>query len=233
MDFKNISKKILVVDDEVLIVKGLAMSLEAEGYQVAKAYDGLEAQEYLRREKVDLILLDLMLPKIDGLTLCRQIREKTNTPIIMLTAKGEDVDKIIGLELGADDYLTKPFNTRELLARIKAVLRRSEDGRESNQIIKRGGLSINPISKQVILDGEVLDLTSKEYDLLLLMAKHPGRIFSREELLNLIWGYDYVGEGRTVDVHIRRLREKVEKEPGEPKYVGTKWGMGYYFKGLE
>ncbi len=222
--------KILLVDDEKLLVKGLKKSLEQEGYLVDEAYDGEEGWAKLQANSYNLLILDIMLPKIDGLALCQKIRGKWDTPIIMLTAKGDDVDKIIGLEMGADDYLTKPFNTRELVARIRAVLRRFQIRRDVSvdELIK-GELRISIRDHRVYIGQQEIDLTAKEYDLLALMAKNPGRIFTREQLLEQIWGYDYLGEERTVDVHIRRLREKIETNPGQPKYIITKWGVGYYF----
>lgn len=223
--------KLLLVDDEKLLIKGLKKSLEQENYQVDTAFDGEEAWHKIQQNDYQLIILDLMLPKIDGLSLCQKIRAKWDTPIIMLTAKGEDVDKIIGLEMGADDYLSKPFNTRELMARIKAVLRRFQTKQEHKTLlIKKGDLQINIRDHRVYLKELQVDLTGKEYDLLLLLAKNPGRIFTREQLLEQVWGYDYFGEERTVDVHVRRLREKIEATPGQPQYVLTKWGVGYYFQ---
>lgn len=229
-----IPMKLLVVDDEKLLVKGLKKSLEQENYQVDAAYDGETAWQKLQAERYDLIILDLMLPKIDGITLCQKVRTKWDTPIIMLTAKGEDVDKIIGLEMGADDYLTKPFNTRELTARIKAILRRAQGqpGRQAD-ILTREELTINSREHRVYVDDREVDLTAKEYDLLILLAQNPGRIYTREQLLEQVWGYDFIGEDRTVDVHIRRLREKVEPNPAQPKFVLTKWGVGYYFNHLD
>ena len=222
--------KILIVDDEKLLVKGLAKSLNNEGYQTEAAFDGESAREKVRKNQFDLIILDIMLPGVDGLTLCREIRSVSGVPIIMLTARGDDIDKIIGLEMGADDYLAKPFNFRELLARIKAVLRRSshEPGKETGQIV-RGEIVIDTSRRKVSAGGREVDLTGKEFELLLHLAGAPGRVFTRAKLLEDIWGYDYIGEDRTVDVHIRRLREKIEPEPGKPQYIQTKWGVGYYF----
>ena len=212
------SKKILVVDDEKLIVKGIRFSLEQEGMEVDCAYDGEEALEYARRCEYDLVLLDVMLPKLDGFQVCQQIREFSDMPIVMLTAKSEDMDKILGLEYGADDYITKPFNILEVKARIKAIMRRTAKRKEE------------PAGSPVLVKGEI-NLTAKEFDVLELLAMNPNKVYSRENLLNLIWGYDYPGDARTVDVHIRRLREKIEQNPSEPKYVHTKWGVGYYFQG--
>jgi two-component system response regulator VicR len=224
--------KVLVVDDEKLIVKGIKFSLEQEDLLVDAAYDGEEALEMVKKEKYDLIVLDVMLPKIDGLNVCRQIREFSNVPIIMLTAKGEDMDKIMGLEYGADDYITKPFNILELKARIKAILRRvSNIQKASNKKkIKVSGLEMDISSRRVFVDGKEVNLTAKEFDMLELFASNPGKVYSRDSLLETIWGYDYPGDLRTVDVHVRRLREKIEKNPSQPDYIHTKWGVGYYFK---
>lgn len=224
--------KILIVDDEPLLVKGLKYSLEQDGYEIFTAFDGEEALEKVKEQKLDLVLLDLMLPKIDGLQVCQQIRINSQIPIIMLTAKGEDMSKILGLEYGADDYLTKPFNILELKARIKAVLRRyqSTDQPIEDRVIKIDDFKINTIGRKVSLKGEEVNLTAKEFDLLLLLASNPGKIYSREELLEIIWGYEYFGDLRTVDVHIRRLREKIEINSSDPEYILTKWGVGYYFR---
>lgn len=224
--------KVLVVDDEKLIVKGIKFSLEQEDLEVDAAYDGEEALEMVKKEKYDLIILDVMLPKIDGLNVCRQIREFSNVPIIMLTAKGEDMDKIMGLEYGADDYITKPFNILELKARIKAILRRVTNIQKesNNKRIKISGLEMDISSRRVFIDGKEVNLTAKEFDMLELFASNPGKVYSREALLETIWGYDYPGDARTVDVHVRRLREKIEKNPSQPDYIHTKWGVGYYFK---
>ncbi|MBS4026763.1 MAG: response regulator transcription factor [Clostridia bacterium] len=226
--------KLLLVDDEKLLAKGLKKSLEQEGYEVNVAYDGEEAWQKLQIERHSLIILDLMLPKIDGISLCKKIRAKWDTPIIMLTAKGEDVDKIIGLEMGADDYLTKPFNTRELIARIRAILRRPQsNSARSVEVLNREDLMINFLERRVYVKKGEGDLTAKEYDLLVLLAKNPGRIFTREQLLEKVWGYDFAGEDRTVDVHVRRLREKIEPNPAQPRFIMTKWGVGYYFQDSE
>lgn len=226
--------KILIVDDERVLVKGIKFNLEHEGYQVQDAYDGEEAVELAREGGFDLIILDVMMPKIDGLQACMRIREFSNVPIIMLTAKGEDTDKIIGFECGADDYITKPFNILELKARIKALLRRaggpSRAGR-SPALLTVGDLSLDTEQRVALRDGRTIDLTAKEYDLIELLMKNPRRVYSRESLMNLVWGYSYAGDYRTVDVHIRRLREKLEKKPAEPEYIMTKWGVGYYFAG--
>lgn len=226
-------KKVLVVDDEKLIVKGIRFSLEQDGMEVDCAYDGEEALRLAKDCEYDLVLLDVMLPKQDGFQVCQQIREFSDMPIVMLTAKSEDMDKILGLEYGADDYITKPFNILEVKARIKAIMRRTakrEEAPPSTMIVK-GSMKIDCESRRVIIDGREVNLTAKEFDVLELLATNPNKVYSRENLLNLVWGYDYPGDARTVDVHIRRLREKIEMNPSEPKYVHTKWGVGYYFQG--
>ena len=225
--------KILVVDDERLLVKGIKFNLENEGYQVECAYDGAAAVELAREGKFDLIILDLMMPEIDGLEACMRIREFSNVPIIMLTARSEDTDKIIGFECGADDYITKPFNILELKARIRAMLRRASGGAQGKAAsqITVGDLTLDTEQRVAIRDGETVELTAKEYDLIELLMKNPRRVYSRENLMNVVWGYSYTGDYRTVDVHIRRLREKLERTPAEPEYILTKWGVGYYFKG--
>lgn len=222
---------VLVVDDERLLVKGLKRSLEQEGFAVLEAFDGEQGLALFRDQAPELVVLDLMLPIMDGLTVCREIRRSSDTPIIMLTARGEDVDKIVGLELGADDYVTKPFNTRELVARIRAVLRRFQTRPDQLEegIIRLGRLEIDGLRRKVTVVGEQVDLTAREFDLLYLLAGHPGRVYTRENLLELVWGSSYYSDLRTVDVHIRRLREKVETNPGRPELVLTKWGVGYYF----
>ncbi len=225
-------KKVLVVDDEKLIVKGLRFSLEQEGMEVDCAYDGEEALEYARATEYDIVLLDVMLPKLDGFEVCQQIREFSNMPVIMLTAKGEDMDKILGLEYGADDYITKPFNILEIKARIKAIMRRTgrpEKG-QPGKLLEAADLKLDLDSRRLFIAGREINLTAKEFDLLELMALNPGKVYSRENLLDTVWGYEYPGDVRTVDVHIRRLREKIEASPSEPKYVHTKWGVGYYFQ---
>ena len=224
--------KILVVDDEQLLVKGIKFNLENEGYQVETAYDGRTALDLARNNSYDLIILDLMMPEIDGLECCMKIREFSNVPIIMLTARSEDADKIIGFECGADDYITKPFNILELKARIRAMLRRSGSGqaRQENTITV-GNLTLDTDQRIALRHGEAVELTAKEYDLIELLMKNPRRVYSRESLMNVVWGYSYAGDYRTVDVHIRRLREKLEDNPAEPAYIMTKWGVGYYFKG--
>ena len=224
--------KILVVDDERLLVKGIKFNLENEGYQVECAYDGTAAVELARTGGFDLIILDLMMPEIDGLEACMRIREFSNVPIIMLTARSEDTDKIIGFECGADDYITKPFNILELKARIRAMLRRATgSAAQGKSPITVGDLTLDTEQRVAIRDGEVVELTAKEYDLIELLMKNPRRVYSRENLMNVVWGYSYAGDYRTVDVHIRRLREKLERRPAEPEYILTKWGVGYYFKG--
>lgn len=224
--------KILVVDDERLLVKGIKFNLENEGYQVECAYDGTAAVELARTGGFDLIILDLMMPEIDGLEACMRIREFSNVPIIMLTARSEDTDKIIGFECGADDYITKPFNILELKARIRAMLRRATgSAAQGKSPITVGDLTLDTEQRVAIRDGEVVELTAKEYDLIELLMKNPRRVYSRENLMNVVWGYSYTGDYRTVDVHIRRLREKLERTPAEPEYILTKWGVGYYFKG--
>ena len=227
-------KRVLVVDDEKLIVKGIRFSLEQEGMKVDCAYDGEEALKLAKENIYDILLLDVMLPKYDGFEVCRQIREYSDVPIIMLTAKGDDMDKILGLEYGADDYITKPFNILEVKARIKAILRRTgrkKTEREDDKIIVKGEMKIDCESRRVVIGEQETNLTAKEFDLLELLAMNPNKVYSRENLLNIVWGYEYLGDARTVDVHIRRLREKIETNPSDPKYVYTKWGVGYYFKG--
>ena len=224
--------KILVVDDEKVLVKGITFNLKNEGYQVETGYDGEEAVELAREGNFDLIILDLMMPKIDGLQACMKIREFSNVPVIMLTARSEDTDKIIGFECGADDYITKPFNILELKARIRALLRRAgqtAQQQRSESRLERGAVAIDTAQRAAWRDGQQVELTAKEFDLIELLMKNPGRVYSRENLLNLVWGYEYIGEFRTVDVHIRRLREKLEPDPANPEYILTKWGVGYYF----
>ena len=213
-------------------MKGIKFNLENEGYQVECAYDGTAAVELARTGGFDLIILDLMMPEIDGLEACMRIREFSNVPIIMLTARSEDTDKIIGFECGADDYITKPFNILELKARIRAMLRRATgSAAQGKSPITVGDLTLDTEQRVAIRDGEVVELTAKEYDLIELLMKNPRRVYSRENLMNVVWGYSYTGDYRTVDVHIRRLREKLERRPAEPEYILTKWGVGYYFKG--
>ena len=226
--------RILVVDDEKLIVKGIRFSLQQDGMEVEAAYDGEEALNCIKEKKFDLVVLDVMLPKMNGLEVCRQVRDFSQVPIIMVTAKGEDMDKIMGLEYGADDYIVKPFNILELKARIKAILRRSVKKVDINEdkkqnVLEVRGLKVDFDSRRVFINGKEANLTAKEFDMLVLFMENPGKVYSRETLLDTIWGYDYPGDARTVDVHVRRLREKIEEKPSEPKYIFTKWGVGYYF----
>ena len=224
--------KILVVDDEKLLVKGLKFNLEQEGYQVITAFDGEEAIRLAHDESIDVILLDLMLPKVDGFTVCRTIRTFSNVPIIMLTAKSEDVDKILGLEYGADDYITKPFNVREVEARIKAILRRvtPEPKGDSSKTMVSGDITLDYNFRRAMVLDRIVELTGKEFDLRELFLKNPDKVYTRENLLDILWGIGYPSEERTIDVHMRRLREKIEDNPAEPKYLKTKWGVGYYYK---
>ena len=227
----KMANRILVVDDEKLIVKGIRFSLEQDGMQVDCAYDGEEAINLARTNTYDVILLDVMLPIYDGFEVCQEIRSFSDMPIIMLTAKGEDMDKILGLEYGADDYITKPFNILEVKARIKAIVRRSRKEEPRIRIIEKNGLKMDLDARRVFIDNKEINLTAKEFDLLELLETNPDKVYSREDLLSVVWGYEYPGDVRTVDVHVRRLREKIESNPGDPKYVHTKWGVGYYFKG--
>jgi DNA-binding response OmpR family regulator len=224
--------KILVVDDEKTIVKGLKFNLEHEGYQVVTGGDGEEAVALARQMQPDLILLDLMMPGIDGLEACVRIRRFSDVPIIILTARSEDMDKLIGFECGADDYVTKPFNILELKARIKALLRRSAKGgggkEEPAALLQVGGLTLDEQRRCVLMEQGAVELTAREYDLIALLMHNPGRVYSREQLLDSVWGYDYQGDYRTVDVHVRRLREKLERDSAHPKRIMTKWGVGYY-----
>lgn len=225
-------QKVLVVDDEKLIVKGIRFSLEQDGMEVDCAYDGEEALEKIREQEYDIILLDVMLPKLTGFEVCQQVREFSSVPVVMLTAKGDDMDKILGLEYGADDYITKPFNILEVKARIKAIMRRTKKRtpeKENRRIVQKGEFRLDCEGRRLNIAGREINLTAKEFDLLELMALNPNKVYSRDHLLNAVWGYDYPGDVRTVDVHIRRLREKIEQKPSEPKYVHTKWGVGYYF----
>ena len=225
-------KRVLVVDDEKLIVKGIRFSLEQDGMEVDCAYDGEEALTYARNSQYDVILLDVMLPKLNGFEVCQQIREFSNVPIVMLTAKGDDMDKILGLDYGADDYITKPFNILEVKARIKAIMRRTgrqEESKGNTNMIESRDMKLDCNGRRVYIDSKEINLTAKEFELLELLIKNPNKVYSRDNLLKLIWGTDYPGDVRTVDVHIRRLREKIEKVPSDPAYVHTKWGVGYYF----
>lgn len=224
--------KILVVEDEKLLVKGIKFNLEQEGYSVVAAFDGEEAIRLAHDETIDLILLDLMLPKVDGFTVCRTIRGFSNVPIIMLTAKSEDIDKILGLEYGADDYITKPFNILEVKARIKAIMRRTgkkSEGGNTERVIENRDMRLDCDGRRVYIKNREVNLTAKEFEVLELLMRNPNKVYSRENLLSIVWGSDYPGDVRTVDVHIRRLREKIESTPSEPVYVHTKWGVGYYF----
>lgn len=228
------SRRVLVVDDEKLIVKGVRFSLEQDGMEVDCAYDGEDALEKIKSNEYDIVLLDVMLPKMDGFEVCQQVREFSDVPIVMLTAKGDDMDKILGLEYGADDYITKPFNILEVKARIKAITRRtgkSSQQKKADTLIKASDMTLDTDSKRLYIKDQEINLTSKEFDVLELLVKNPDKVYSREKLLQLVWGSQYPGDVRTVDVHIRRLREKIESNPSEPKYVHTKWGVGYYFKG--
>lgn len=227
------AKRVLVVDDEKLIVKGIRFSLEQDEMQVDCAYDGEEAVALARENQYDIVLLDVMLPKLTGFEVCQQIREFSNVPIIMLTARGDDMDKILGLDYGADDYITKPFNILEVKARMKAILRRVEHKKsapEQEKYIESGDMKLDCEGRRTYISGREIGLTTKEYEVLELLMLHPNKVYSRENLLKIVWGSDYPGDVRTVDVHIRRLREKIEENPGEPKYVHTKWGVGYYFQ---
>lgn len=231
---EQMAKKVLVVDDEKMIVKGLRFSLEQDGMEVDCAYDGEEALTAIKQNTYDVVLLDVMLPKLSGFDVCQQVREFSDVPIIMLTAKGEDMDKILGLEYGADDYITKPFNILEVKARIKAIMRRSSKReakeQENSSVRVFGNMKVDIDSRRVFIDEKEVNLTVKEFDLLELLMNNPNKVYSREKLLNDVWGYEYLGDVRTVDVHVRRLREKIEKTPSEPKFIHTKWGVGYYFQ---
>lgn len=225
------SKKVLVVDDEKLIVKGIRFSLEQDGMEVDCAYDGEEALQKAKEKEYDIILLDVMLPRLTGFEVCQQIREFSNVPVVMLTAKGDDMDKILGLEYGADDYITKPFNILEVKARIKAIIRRTnhKDKGEEPKTIESRDMKLDCESRRVYIGGREINLTAKEFEVLELLMFNPNKVYSRENLLKIVWGNDYPGDVRTVDVHIRRLREKIEESPSDPKYVHTKWGVGYYY----
>ena len=225
--------KILVVDDEKLLVKGIKFNLENEGYSVEACYDGATAVQMAAQGGYDLIILDLMMPGLDGLEACQRIRQTSTVPIIMLTARSEDSDKLMGFESGADDYITKPFNILELKARIRALLRRagitaSQPGAAAAHILEHGGVTLDTEKRTAKKNGAAIDLTAREFDLIELFMRSPGRVYSRDSLLDLVWGYDYQGDARTVDVHIRRLREKLEDDPASPKLIITKWGVGYY-----
>ena len=228
--------KILVVDDEKLLVKGITFNLQNEGYEVEAAYDGISAVELVRRGDFDLVILDWMMPEKSGSEACMEIRTFSDVPVIMLTAKSEDSDKIMGFACGADDYVTKPFNIMELKARIRALLRRSAGNKRKEQESSRlrcGDFTLDMSQRVALRGGRVVDLTAKEYDLLVILMKNVRHVFSREKLMDQVWGYTYAGDYRTVDVHIRRLREKLEPDPAQPKYIMTKWGVGYYFQDEE
>ena len=223
--------KILVVDDEALLVKGIRLNLQNEGYEVISGSNGLEAVQAARSENPDLIILDVMMPEMDGLQACSTIREFSQVPIILLTAKAEDMDKLMGFENGADDYLTKPFNILELKARVRALLRRSKvQTQEQTEILKIGTISLDLDARNAYRNGQLVDLTAKEFDVIEFLMRNPNRVYSREALLDTLWAYEYRSDIRTVDVHIRRLREKLEQTPADPAYIMTKWGVGYYFK---
>lgn len=228
--------KVLVVDDEKAIVKGIAFSIQNDGNEVDCAYDGEEALQMIKNGDYDIVLLDVMLPKMDGFEVCRQVREFSRVPIIMLTAKNDDTDKIAGLTNGADDYVTKPFNIMEIKARMEAVLRRSSSGKDSvkpsdDTVLNISDMRLERTNKRLFIGGKEYNITVKEFEVLDLLASNPGKVYSRDKLLELIWGLDYPGGSRTVDVHVRRLREKIEEQPSDPRYVQTKWGVGYYFHG--
>ena len=226
--------KILVVDDEMLLVKGIRFNLQNEGYEVITGSNGLEAVKLVQEQQPDLVVLDVMMPEMDGLTACGKIREFSNVPIIMLTAKTDDMDKLLGFDLGVDDYLTKPFNILELKARIRALLRRSKaqttEKTAAPDLITIGSISLDPNARNAYKSGNLVELTAKEFDMIEFLMRNPNRVYSRESLLDTIWTYEYRSDIRTVDVHIRRLREKLEENPAEPKYILTKWGVGYYFR---
>ena len=223
--------KILVVDDEELLVKGIKFNLQNEGYEVVTGCNGQQAIALAKDPSVDLVVLDVMMPEVDGLEACRRIREFSNVPVIMLTARTQDMDKLLGFEQGADDYLTKPFNILELKARIRALLRRSGERRTKAEQLSFGQIVLDIQSRNVYKNGIPAELTAREFDVVELLMRNPNRVYSRENLLDLIWGYEYHSDIRTVDVHIRRIREKLETVPAEPEYFMTKWGVGYYFKG--
>ena len=235
VEAEQMAKKVLVVDDEKLIVKGIRFSLEQDGMEVDYAYDGESALEAAHAKQYDVILLDVMLPKMSGFDVCQQIREFSDVPIIMLTAKGDDMDKILGLEYGADDYITKPFNILEVKARIKAIIRRSsKQSRDTGDKMETyGSMKVDAGSRRVYLKDREISLTTREYELLSLLIRNPRKIYSREQLLHEVWGASYPGDARTVDVHIRRLREKIEENPSDPVFIHTKWGVGYYFENKE
>ena len=222
--------KILVVDDEELLVKGIRFNLQKEGYEVISGYNGAEAVMLAKNENPDLVILDVMMPELDGFGACEKIRELSDVPIILLTAKSDDMDKLMGFDYGADDYLTKPFNILELKARIKALLRRANRSTSQNKLLTIGSISLDLHSRNAYQNGILTELTAKEFDMIEFLMRNPNRVYSREMLLDTIWAQDYRSDIRTVDVHIRRLREKLETNPAEPQYIMTKWGVGYYFR---
>ena len=224
--------KILVVDDEALLVKGVRFNLQSEGYDVITGSDGLQALQLVQQEHPDLVILDVMMPNMDGMTACGKIREFSDVPIILLTAKTDDIDKLMGFDHGADDYITKPFNILELKARIRALLRRAGSGEKkaAENTLSAGSFTLDLDARNAYRDGTLVDLTAKEFDVIEFLMRNPNRVYSRESLLDTIWAYEYRSDIRTVDVHIRRLREKLESNPAEPKHILTKWGVGYYFK---
>ena len=230
---------ILICDDDVDIVSALKIYLSNEDYKIYTAFTGKQALDCVKEHEIDLVLMDVMMPEMDGIAATAKLREEYNIPVILLTAKSESSDKVLGLNVGADDYVTKPFNILELKARIRALLRRSMNGNQAAQSRQRtplltvGDLSLDTEQRVALRDGKTIDLTAKEYDLIELLMKNPRRVYSRESLMDLVWGYSYAGDYRTVDVHIRRLREKLEPDPANPVYIMTKWGVGYYFKGEE
>ena len=222
--------KILIVDDEELLVKGIRFNLQNDGYETITGRDGLEAVTLAKEEKPDLIILDVMMPNMDGLTACSQIREFSSVPIILLTAKSDDMDKLLGFDNGADDYITKPFNILEVKARVRALLRRSQTGTQQNNTLTIGNIMLDLDARNAYKSGELVDLTAREYDVIEFLMKNPNKVYSRENLLDSIWSFEYRSDIRTVDVHVRRLREKLEDDPADPQYIMTKWGVGYYFR---
>ena len=222
--------KILIVDDEELLVKGIRFNLQNDGYETVTGRDGLEAVALAKEENPDLIILDVMMPNMDGLTACSRIREFSSVPIILLTAKSDDMDKLLGFDNGADDYITKPFNILEVKARVRALLRRSQTGTQQNNTLSIGNITLELDARNAYRGGELIDLTAREYDVIEFLMKNPNKVYSRENLLDSIWSYEYRSDIRTVDVHVRRLREKLEEDPADPQYIMTKWGVGYYFR---
>ena len=222
--------KILIVDDEELLVKGIRFNLQNDGYETITGKDGLEAVALAKEENPDLIILDVMMPNMDGLTACSRIREFSSVPIILLTAKSDDMDKLLGFDNGADDYITQPFNILELKARVRALLRRSQTGTQQSNTLAIGNIVLDLDARNAYKSGEIVDLTAREYDVIEFLMKNPNKVYSRENLLDSIWSYEYRSDIRTVDVHVRRLREKLEDDPADPQYIMTKWGVGYYFR---